>query len=47
MNGGKSRGRKRCLHRDMIGYDWLCSAVIGSCDKSHLLCTFCVVNQSE
>ncbi len=33
---GKSRERRQCLHRDMIGYgyDWLCSAAIGSCNKS-------------
>ncbi len=36
MNGGMSRERRQCIHRVMIGYD-LCSAVIGSCDKSHLL----------
>ncbi len=34
MNRGKSCERRQCFHHDMIGYDWLCSAVIGSCDKS-------------
>ncbi len=34
MNGGKSRERRQCLHHDMIGYDWLCVGVIGSCYKS-------------
>ncbi len=24
--------------KNLIGYDWLWSAVIGSCDKSRLLC---------
>ncbi len=37
MNGGKSRERRLCLHRAIIGYDWLWLDVIGSCDKSRLL----------
>ncbi len=31
---GKSRERRQRCHQDMIAYDWLCSAVIGSCNKS-------------
>lgn len=33
--GGKTRERRQCLHCHIIGYDRLCSSVIGSCDKSH------------
>ncbi len=33
MNGGKSRKRRQCLHRAIIGYDRLWLDVIGSCDK--------------
>ncbi len=37
MNRGKSHERRQCFHCDMTGYDWLCSAEIGSCDKSKKL----------
>ncbi len=30
--------REEAMPRDKIGYDWLCLAVIVSCDKSRLLC---------
>ncbi len=47
INGRKSRKREQCLHPNMIGYDWLWSAVIGSCNKSRLLCLCAFANQSE
>ncbi len=47
INGRKSRKREQCLHRNMIGYDWLWSALIGSCNKSRLLCLCAFEYQSE